>query len=83
MANLNNKIPERVRDLEISQGKTELSIKNIEGDIKDIKNNHLHGIYKKLETIEKKMYQRPGWFLTALISILSICLTVIIAMVIA
>ena len=47
-------------------------------DIKDIKNNHLHGIYKKLTCIEKKMYQRPGWFLTVLVSILCICLTFIL-----
>ena len=78
MENSNNKLPKRVRDLEVFQGKTELSMENIEGSITDIKDNHLKGIYSKLSCIEKKMYQRPGWFLTALISILSICLTIII-----
>ena len=74
----NNGIQKRTRDLEIFQGKTEISIENIEGDIKDIKENHLHGIYGKLEAIEKKMYQRPGWFLTILISVLSISITFIL-----
>lgn len=80
MKNSNNDIPKRVRKLEVFKGTTELSIANIEDDIRDIKDNHLNGIYSKLSCIEKKMYQRPGWFLTALISILSICLTIIITM---
>lgn len=71
-------MPQRIRDLEIYKGKTELSINNIEKNIDDIKNNHLHSIYGKLEIIEKKMYQRPGWFLTILISVLSICITFIL-----
>jgi len=82
MKNSNNNEEKRIRDLEIYRGKTELSIRNIEEDINDIKNNHLHGIYKKLSCIEKKMYQRPGWFLTALLSILSICITIIVSTII-
>jgi len=73
-----NGIQKRIRDLEVHKGKMELSIENIEENIKDIKENHLHSIYKKLESIEKKMYQRPGWFLTILVSILSICITFIL-----
>jgi len=78
----NNGVQKRIRDLEVYKGKTELSIRNIEGDINDIKNNHLHSIYKKLSSIEKKMYQRPGWFLTALLSILSISITIIVSTII-
>lgn len=75
----NNGVQKRIRELEIYKGKTELSIGNIEEDIKGIKDNHLVSIYKTLSVIEKKMYQRPGWFLTALLSILSICITIIIS----
>ena len=82
MENSNNNVQNRVRDLEVYKGKTEISISNIEDDIKAIKDNHLNSIYSKLSCIEKKMYQRPGWFLTALLSILSICITIIVSTII-
>ena len=47
----------------------------IEEFIKDIKNNHLHSIYKQLKDVESKMLSRlPGWA-TIIITLLSSIVT--------
>ncbi|MCD6429347.1 hypothetical protein J7L09_01490 [bacterium] len=73
-----DQVEKRINDLEIKTGKIEVSIEDIKEDIRNIKDNHLSSIYEKLDFIEKKIYQRPGWLMTVLISILSICITFIL-----
>ena len=49
------------------QGWIYSEIRNIKDDIKDIKDNHLASIYKKLE--------RPSWLVCTIISLLSMVST--------
>lgn len=51
-------------------------MKEVKDDVRNIKDNHLEKIYKKLDEIketerclEKKIYQRPGWMIAGLCSL--------------
>ena len=59
--NENNKLENRLTSLETTQ-------KFILAELKNIKDNHLVSIYKKVDTIEKSLNGRPSWFVSILLT---------------
>lgn len=42
----------------------------IKDELKDIRENHLKGIYQKLEEIKDKINKRPSWVISGIITLL-------------
>lgn len=54
-----------------SKGSTEAQLTNIEKCLRDIKDNHLHSIYNKIDNINTKLsVNRPTWTITIIITFL-------------
>jgi len=47
----------------------EVGLKELQNDVRSIKDNHLEKIYNKLDAIEKEYYKRPGWAIAGLCSL--------------
>lgn len=67
---------EDIKGLLKFQGETEAEVRNVKDILTDIKDNHLHHIYKELKCITKKMSSsRPSWIISIIITTLvSTCL---------
>ncbi|KKM89776.1 hypothetical protein LCGC14_1245290 [marine sediment metagenome] len=60
-----------IKSLIESKGSTEAKLNNIEKCLKDIKDNHLHSIYDKIDNINTKLsVNRPTWTITVIITFL-------------
>ena len=59
----------RNREIERRLSIMETLMQDTRDDIKNIRENHLTKIWIKLEEIDKKIYQRPGWTVAGLLSI--------------
>ena len=64
MTNKNNNISSRV-------ARIEQDVAWIKDTCNDIKNNHLHTLYDKMDCFEKKLTGRPSWFMTTIVSLLT------------
>lgn len=72
MATKNNKIEHRLTEVETTQG-------FILKELKNIRENHLESIYKKVDMIEKSLNSRPSWLITLVLTGMS---SIIVALII-
>lgn len=66
--NNNEKARNRKQDVDIASILVEL--KWIKVELKEIKENHLDSIYKRLKDIEEKLNERPTWLMAGIFSLL-------------
>jgi len=77
-SNSNKILEHRLTALEESDKRIGDSLNRLENDITNIRENHLTKIYNKLEEIDKKIYQRPGWIITFLVGMTTALIVFII-----
>ena len=68
----------RNREIERRLSIMETLMQDTRDDIKNIRENHLTKIWLKLEEIDKKIYQRPGWIITLLVGVTTALIVFII-----
>jgi len=77
-SNQNKILEHRLTSLEESDKRIGDSLNRLENDITNIRDNHLTKIWNKLEEIDKKIYQRPGWVITLLVGVTTALIVFII-----